>query len=177
MKKYAWIKNAQPCSKIKLSQKLKDPGRLIILCYIGDLFFQDVLYDLGASKNLMPYFVFKCLGIGELKQIFVTLQLATISIKYPRVVEDILVKGDKFIFLVDFVVLDMEEDSNMPLSLGRPFLNMGRTLINVHKSEQILRLGYECATFNINETMKHPQEDKSRFCEHNIWVSGKLCSK
>lgn len=57
-----------------------------------------------------------------------------------------------FIFPLDFVLLDMEEDINMPLILGRSFFNTGRTLIDVHKSELILRVGNECATFNINET-------------------------
>ena len=40
-----------------------------------------------------------------------------------RVIEDVLVKVDKFIFLVDFVVLDMEEDENALIILGFPFLN------------------------------------------------------
>ena len=49
------------------------------------------------------------------------------SLTYPRgVIEDVLVKVDKFIFLVDFVVLDMEEDREIPLILGRPFLAIGR---------------------------------------------------
>ncbi|XP_073139095.1 uncharacterized protein [Henckelia pumila] len=53
-----------------------------------------------------------------------SLQLADRSIKYPRgIIEDVLVKVDKFIFPVDFVVLDMEEDLDMPLILGRPFLD------------------------------------------------------
>ena len=45
--------------------------------------------------------------------------------------EDVLVKVDKFIFPVDFIVLDMEEDHEASLILGRPFLATGRAMIDV----------------------------------------------
>ena len=45
--------------------------------------------------------------------------------------EDVLVKVDKFIFPMNFVVLDIEQDFEMPLILGRPFLATGRTWIDV----------------------------------------------
>ncbi|KAL5548145.1 hypothetical protein UlMin_003376 [Ulmus minor] len=71
----------------------------------------------------------KKLGLGEVKPTTVTLQLADRSIKHPRgIIEDVLVKVDKFIFPADFIVLDMEEDREVPLILGRPFLATGRTL-------------------------------------------------
>ncbi|KAL5578661.1 hypothetical protein UlMin_011103 [Ulmus minor] len=64
----------------------------------------------------------------------ISLQLADRSIKHPRgIIEDVLVKVDKFIFPADFIVLDMEEDREIPLILGRPFLATGRTLIDVLK--------------------------------------------
>ena len=80
-------------------------------CAIGDTFFERALCDLGASINLMPYSIFRKLGIGEVKPTRITLQMAGCSIKYPRaVIEDLLVKVNKFIFPTDFVVLNMEED-------------------------------------------------------------------
>ncbi|XP_073137635.1 uncharacterized protein [Henckelia pumila] len=94
------------------------------------------LCDLGASINLMSFSVFRKLGMGEPKPTRVFLQLADRSIKYPRgIIEDVLVKVDKFIFPVDFVVLDMEEDLDMPLILGRPFLATGKALIDVQKGK------------------------------------------
>lgn len=45
--------------------------------------------------------------------------------------EDVLVKVEEFIFPADFVILDMPEDQDMPLILGRPFLAMSRGLIDV----------------------------------------------
>ncbi|KAL5539173.1 hypothetical protein UlMin_044786 [Ulmus minor] len=116
----------EECSAIlqrKLPQKLKDPGSFTIPCTIGDFEFDKVLCDLGASINLMPLSIFRKLGLGEVKPTTVTLQLADRSIKHPRgIIEDVLVKVDKFIFPADFIVLDMEEDREVPLILGRPFL-------------------------------------------------------
>ncbi|XP_075485336.1 uncharacterized protein LOC142525052 [Primulina tabacum] len=115
------------------------------------------LCDLGASINLMPYSCFEKLGIGEVKPTTISLQLADRSIKYPRgVIEDVLVKVDKFIFPVDFVVLDMEEDREIPLILGRPFLATGRALIVVQKGELVLRLNDKKVTFNVFRSMKYP---------------------
>ena len=59
----------------------------------------------------MPLSVFRKLGLGEAKPTTVSLQLADRLIKYSRgIIEDILVKVDKFIFPANFIVLDMEED-------------------------------------------------------------------
>ncbi|XP_075507493.1 uncharacterized protein LOC142544319 [Primulina tabacum] len=141
----------------KLPPKLKDPGSFSIPCTIGNSNFNKALCDLGASINLMPYSCFEKLGIGEVKPTTISLQLADRSIKYPRgVIEDVLVKVDKFIFPVDFVVLDMEVDREIPLILGRPFLATGRALIDVQKGELVLRLNDENVTFNVFRSMKYP---------------------
>ena len=92
------------------------------------------------------------------------------SIKYPRgIIEDILVKVDKFIFPADFVVLDMEEDTNIPIILGRPFLATGGALIYVQKGELKLRVQDEEVVFNVFKTMKYPKESddifRVDFCE------------
>ena len=85
------------------------------------------LLDLGASVNLLPYSVYKQLGLRELKHTTITLSLADRSVKIPKgIVEDVLVKMDKFYYLVDFVVLDIEPVADginhVPIILGRPFL-------------------------------------------------------
>ena len=94
---------------------------------------------MGASINLMPLSIFRRLGLGEAKPTRVTFQIADHSIKHPRgIIEDVLVKVDKFIFPADFVVLDMEEDRDILIILGRPFLATGRALIDVQKGELTL---------------------------------------
>ena len=65
---------------------------------------------------------------------------------------------DKFIFPADFIVLDMEEDQEIPIILGRSFLATGRTLIDVQKSQLILRVQDEEVTFNVLKALKHPYD-------------------
>ena len=69
-----------------------------------------------------------------------------------------LVKVDKFIILVDFVVLDMEEDQQVPIILGRPFLATARALIDVHKGNLILRINDEQVTFNVYKDSQFTSE-------------------
>ena len=134
----------EECSAIiqkKLPQKLKDPGSFTIPCAIGEKFCGQALCDLGASINLMPFSIFRRLGLGEIQPTAMTLQLADRSLTYPKgVIEDVLVKVDKFVFLVDFVVLDMEEDEQTLIILERPFLATGRAIIDVHKGKLTMKM-------------------------------------
>ena len=75
-------------------------------CKIGDNRAERALLDLGASVNLLPYSVFIQLGMGHLKSTSITLQLADRFVKKPRVIEDVLIKVDKFYYPMDFIALD-----------------------------------------------------------------------
>ena len=128
------------------------------------LFLERALCDLGASINIMPLSIFKRLGLGEARPTTVTLQLADRSLKHPRgVIEDVLVKVDKFIFPVDFIVLDMEEDKEIPIILGRPFLATGRAMIDVQRGELKLRVQEDEVKFNVFEAVRHPTESDTCF--------------
>ena len=70
------------------------------------------------------------------------------------IIEDVLVKVGKFIFPMDFVVIDMEEDKQVILLLGRPFLAICATLIDVKKEEPPMRVGTEEVHFNLNQSLK-----------------------
>jgi len=73
----------------------------------------------------MPLSMIKKIGELEIKPTRMTLQLADRSIKYPHgVVEDVLFKVDKFLFPMNFVIMEMEEDVEVPLILGRPFMKI-----------------------------------------------------
>ena len=112
----------------------------------------------------MPLSIFKCLGLGEARQTTVTLQLADRSLKHPRgIIEDVLVKVDKFIFPADFIVLDMEEDKEIPIILGRPFLATGRAIIDVQRGELKLRVQEDEVKFNVFEAVRHPEERDTCF--------------
>ena len=106
----------------------------------------------------MPLSVVQRLSLGELTPTAITLQMADRLMAQPEeVLEDVLVKVGKFIFPVDFFIMKMEEDTQVPLLLGRPFLATGTTLINVQKDELTLRVGNEAVHFNLNKSL--PQFD------------------
>ena len=85
--------------------------------------------------------MFKQLGVGECRPTTVTLELTDRSHAYPeRKIEDVLVKVDKFIFPVDFLVLDFEADKEVPIILERPFLSTGKTLFDIRKKELTMRV-------------------------------------
>ncbi|TYJ30334.1 hypothetical protein E1A91_A06G123800v1 [Gossypium mustelinum] len=137
----------------KLPNKLKDPGSFTIPYLIGSLDVNNALADLGASINVMPYKMFKQLGLGKPKQTRMSIQLADKTIRFPRgIIEDVLIKIDKFIFPVDFIVLDIKEDSNTPLILGRPFLVIAKTIIDVGIGELTLRVGDETITLQAHNS-------------------------
>ncbi|KAL6312025.1 hypothetical protein AAG906_027216 [Vitis piasezkii] len=115
--------------------KYKDSGCPTISVMIGGTIVEKALLDLGASVNLLPYSVYKQLGLGELKPTSITLSLEDRSVKIPRgIIEDVLVQVDNFYYLVDFVVLDtnpiVKETNYVPIILGRPFLATSNTIIN-----------------------------------------------
>ena len=119
---YKIVAMSEECSAIfqkKLSPKLKDPGSVTIPCAIGNAVFERALCDLGASINVMPWSLFKKLKLGEARPTIVTLQLADRSLTHLRgIIEDVLVKVDKFIFPVVFIILYMQEDNEVPITLG-----------------------------------------------------------
>ena len=130
MGEYETIALTKECSAIlqkKLPPKLKDLGSFAIPFSIGNSIAGKALCDLGARINLMPLSIFKRLKLGEAKLTTISLQLADGSYQHPRgVIENVLVKVDKFLFPANFVILDMEEDDKVPIILGRPFLAMGK---------------------------------------------------
>ncbi|XP_021721513.1 uncharacterized protein LOC110689089 [Chenopodium quinoa] len=132
------------CSAIimnKMPPKLKDPGNFSIPCAINKTQIDNALCDLGASVSLMPYSVYQRLGLGELLPSKITLQLADRSIKIPKgKVEDVPFRVGKFVIPVDFVVLDMHEDSTIPFILGRPFLAISGAMIDVKSAKISLKI-------------------------------------
>ena len=113
--------------------------------------------------NLLPYSVFQSLNLGELKPTSVTLLLANRSVKVPReIVKDVLVQVDKFIYLVDFVVLDtqpVEACNSIPIILGRPFLATSNALINCRNGLMNLSFGNMTLEMNIFNICKQPRDD------------------
>ena len=163
----------------KLLAKMKDPGSFTIPCSIGKYEFKKALCDSRASINLMPLSVVQRLSLGELTPTTITLQMADRSMAQPEgILEDVLVKVGKFVFPVDFVVMQMEEDTQVPLLLGRPFLATGATLIDVQKGEPTIRVGDEVVHFNINKSLEHPtvETDSCMAIRKNSFLNDELNS-
>ncbi|KAM0022394.1 putative nucleotidyltransferase, Ribonuclease H [Helianthus debilis subsp. tardiflorus] len=170
------------CSAVvlnKLPEKLTDPGTFTIPCFFGGATTPShALADLGASINLMPFSLYERLGLGELTPTRMSLSLADRSVKYPRgVVENLLVKVDRFVFPVDFVVLDMEADERVPIILGRPFFRTAKAIIDVFDGKISLRAGDEVVTFEIDRAMQHPScgDDVSGPC-HSVYFLNSFIS-
>ena len=97
----------------------------------------------------MSFSMAKKLNLGEITPIALSLQMVDRSLIIPKgIIEDVFVNVDKFIFPVDFVVLDMEEDKEASIILGRPFLTTGQALIDVNYGELTLRVGKDQVKFN-----------------------------
>ncbi|XP_021864044.1 uncharacterized protein [Spinacia oleracea] len=122
----------EECSAIlqnKSPPKLKDPGSSSIPCHVGALFIDKALCDLGANP----------------------------SINYPLgILEDAHVRVGKFYIPVDFVVLDMEEDSQIPIILVRPFLCTAGDVIDVKSGSLTLSVGDDTVIFNLTNALKSP---------------------
>ncbi|XP_017420276.1 uncharacterized protein LOC108330297 [Vigna angularis] len=123
------------CSAIlqkSLPPKFKDPGSFNIPCTIGNHDIGKALVDLGASTNLMSLSMLKKIGGLEVKPIRMILQMVDRSIKHPYgVVEDVVIQIDKLKFPIDFVVMEVGEDVDIPLILGRPFMKTTKVVIHV----------------------------------------------
>ena len=162
--------------KSKTPIKYKDPRSPTISVNIGGTCIDKALLDLGASVNLLPYSMYKQLGLRELKPTNITLSLADRSVKIPKgIVEDILVKVDKFYYLVDFLVLDTEPIANgpnhVPIILGRPFLATANAIINCRNGVMQLTFGNMTLELNIFHL-----SNKNKLVENDNQGIDEVCS-
>ncbi|PHT36202.1 hypothetical protein CQW23_23902 [Capsicum baccatum] len=150
------------CSAIatrSLVQKKADPGAFTIPCTVGSMNFAKALCDLGASINLIPLSIYNKLGLGDPTATNMRLVMADRSVKRPMgILNDVLVKVSSFMFPADFVILDCEADSEVPIILGRPFLATGSVLIDMRANELLFRLNDEVVRFDISKAMKQPSD-------------------
>ena len=122
------------CNQIPV--KYKDPDCPTISCTIGQTTINHALLDLGACINLLPFSVYQQLGLGELSLIKVTIQLADWSVKITkREITDVLIWVGKFIYPVNFIVLEAKPVSNSksqtPVILVRPFLATANAIMRL----------------------------------------------
>ena len=118
------------------------------------------MLDLEASINLMPFTIYKKLGLNELRPTKMSPILADQSARQPRgIVEDVLIQVEKLIIPVDFVVLDMEVDpdeKDSVILLGFPFMATTKAVINVHEGKLTLKVLDEVVEYNVFESLAYP---------------------
>ncbi|GKC22124.1 reverse transcriptase domain-containing protein [Tanacetum coccineum] len=123
----------------KVPPKLGDPESFLIPCTFSKTFSCNALADLGAIINLMPYSLYAKLSLETLKPTIMSVRLADRSFQYTiGIAKNMLVEVGKFIFPIDFIIIEMEEDNKVPLILGRPFLYTANAVIRVKQNNSIL---------------------------------------
>ncbi|XP_070029698.1 uncharacterized protein [Nicotiana sylvestris] len=155
MKDLVTKKISMDCETIKMTHqvsaivhsmdpKLEDPDAFTIPYTIGSEDFVKALCDLGASNNLMTHSVFKTLGIGKPRPTSMRLQMMDRTMKRPLgIIDDVLVRVDKFILHDDFVIFDCEVDYEVPIILGRHVIATEKALVDVEAGELTFRVGDE----------------------------------
>ncbi|CAM8903139.1 unnamed protein product [Rhodiola kirilowii] len=141
------------CSAIfqpRMAPKLEDPGSLSISCYINDVKIERAMCDLGGSISLMSYSLCKKLNMCEPKPTQMILRLADRSSRFPKgVLKDVMVRVGNFYIPGDFVVLEMEEDNEIPVLLGRPFLYTAGAIFDTTKGSITMSVGDEEVELNL----------------------------
>ncbi|GJS02068.1 hypothetical protein Tco_0318576 [Tanacetum coccineum] len=160
------------CSAFLLNQLLpkeKDPKSFILPCSIGRLDFNNALADLGASISIMPFSMYNRLGIGKLETIKMNIELADNSKCIPKgIVRDLLIKIDKFILPIDFIILDILKDFRMPIILGRPLLITAHAKIDVFKKSISLEVGNEKVIFKLRNDLHDMKSESVLMIQSNI---------
>ncbi|CAM8965993.1 unnamed protein product [Rhodiola kirilowii] len=153
------------CSAIfqqRMPPKLEDPGSFSISWYINDVKIERAMCDLGASISLMPYSLCKKLNMGEPKLTQMILRLVDRSSRFPKgVLKDVPVRVGNFYIPGDFVVLEMEEDNEIPILLGGPFLYTAGAIFDTTKGSITMRVGDEEVEFNLEKAQKGPSPTMS----------------
>lgn len=71
---------------------------------------------------------------------------------------DVIAKNHGLVFKADFVILDVDKDTDVPIILGQPFLATSRALMDIQDGKMTLCAWSEEAVFKIPDSMKHPKE-------------------
>ncbi|XP_050885497.1 uncharacterized protein LOC127091033 [Lathyrus oleraceus] len=125
----------------RISNKQKDPGAVTVPCTIKDITFKKVLIDSGVSVSLMPLSIYQRLGIGNVSDTRTNMKFADHFIKNAYgIEEDALVKIEKFSFLIDFVIIDIPEDEDTSIILGRPFMRTSRCNFDIDHDTLTLKV-------------------------------------
>nr|GEU48309.1 hypothetical protein [Tanacetum cinerariifolium] len=138
-------------SPFQLPPKELNPRNFTLPYTIRSLNFY-AMVDLGASVNVIPKSMFEHLKLARLKKTDMLVEMADMTKRAPiGIVENVLVKIDKFLFPLDFVVIDMLNTCNETMILERPFLITIHTKIDVFNKEISLGIWDDKVTFDMDK--------------------------
>ncbi|GKB27684.1 reverse transcriptase domain-containing protein, partial [Tanacetum coccineum] len=141
-----------PC---QLPPRELNPGSFTLHCTLGSSNFY-VMADLGESVNVIPKSRFEFLKLTHLKKTDMLVEMADMIKKSPiGIVQNVMVKIDKFLFPSDFVVIDMLAERNETMILGRPFLATIHAKINIFNKEISLGVGEDRITFDMDKKIRN----------------------
>ncbi|GJX20183.1 reverse transcriptase domain-containing protein [Tanacetum coccineum] len=130
----------------QLPPKELNPGSFTLPCTIGKFNFY-AMADLGASINVMPRSIFEHLHLTNLKKTNMLCEMADISKKAPLgIVENVLVKIDKFLFSSNFVIINNTPSET--IIIGRPFLATNHAKIDVFAGKISLGIDEDIISFD-----------------------------
>ncbi|GJT24494.1 copia protein [Tanacetum coccineum] len=110
----------------------------------------------GTSLNIMPRSIFKHLKLANLKKTDTLVEMTDMTQKAPLgIVENVLVKINKFLIPFDFMIMDMLREPNETMILGRPFLATIHAQIDVFKSKISLGIGGDRILFDMDGNVCH----------------------
>ncbi|GJX96748.1 retrovirus-related pol polyprotein from transposon 17.6 [Tanacetum coccineum] len=128
-------KETSQIERISSLPKKPNPGSLTIPCLV-DIFSINAIADLGASINIMSESMLDELSLADPKHANIIVEMADKTRCVSQgIVENVLVKIDKFSFTSDFIIIDTKELNSKPIILGRPFLANIHTEINISTRE------------------------------------------
>ncbi|GJU72742.1 hypothetical protein Tco_1264147 [Tanacetum coccineum] len=144
--------------------KEQDLGNFILPCSIGKLTFSNALADLGASASIMPLLMFKWLRIGKLKPINMNIEMADKTKSIPKgIVENLLVKIDKFIFPMDVLrkLISLEVGNEMVIfkiknNLNEPHIESVCAIRNEERvtDDDLMKIDHDFFLYNSESCIK-----------------------
>jgi hypothetical protein len=153
--------------------KKDDLGVPTIECTINRNSFQKVVCDIGSGVNIIAKVTYEYLyGTMPLYPTYVQLQMADQSFQFmDGIAKDIPVQISDHFIPTDFLVLDMGEDEyDLPIILGRPFLNTTKAIIYIRTGEVYFHFsaGKVRRHFNDNYMIDDdPKKNRIRRRRHN----------
>ncbi|GKB12829.1 MAK10-like protein [Tanacetum coccineum] len=133
-----------------MPKKIEDPGLFTLPCRLGNSEPFDTLADLGDCVNIIPLYLFKKLNIGLLEETNHVFRLADGTKSYPiGIVRDVEVHIGRLKLLTDFYVIDMKNDLETPLLVGRGFLSTTNAVIDCRKAKIMVGEGIPRSVFRV----------------------------